>query len=327
VMGQRTHLFHKTQPNASMQQHLNGIYYALLEGRFLFDFVHDDRMDAERLSKYSALILPNVALLSDAQCAQLKAFVDRGGSLLATFETSLYDEYNRPRANFGLADVFGIEKAGDVVGTNGNAYYARIELEHEILRDFKNTGWLPGAEYRVPLAQVESPVLTVVPGFTAYPPELAYPPTLNTNVPAVVLREKGQSRLAYIAGDVERSLWISGDVDLSRLLRNTINWITRDEQPVTIEGPGLIEVFAYETEPGFALHVLNYTNPNTHRGLMREFNPIGEQKVSFAMPQGRTVKRVQMLRSGQDVPFKLAINRVEFTIPGVEAYEVAAIYA
>src|SRR5208337_3571482 len=119
------------------------------------------------------------------------------------------------------------------------------------------------------------------------------PPTPNTNVPAVVLREKGQSRLAYIAGDVERSLWVSGDIDLSRLLRNTIGWITRDDQPVTIEGSGLIEAFAYETEPGFALHVLNYTNPNAHRGLMREFNPIGAQQVSFVLPEGRTVSEVR----------------------------------
>jgi len=146
-------------------------------------------------------------------------------------------------------------------------------------------------------------------------------------VPAVVLREKGHSRLAYIAGDVERSLWVSGDIDLSRLLKNTINWLMRDEHPVTIEGSGLIEVFAYETEPGFALHVLNYTNPNAHRGLMREFNAIDAQKVSFALPEGKTVSRVQMLRSGQDVPFKIADDRVEFTIPGVKAYEVAAIYS
>lgn len=326
VMGQRTHLFHKTQRNANMQQHLNGMYYALLEGRFLFDFVHEDRMDATRLSKYSALILPNVALLSDAQCAQLKAFVERGGSLLATFETSLYDERNNSRSNFGLADIFGIEKTGEVIPTNGNAYYARIERQHQILRGFENTGWLPGAEYRVPLAPVENPVLTVVPGFTAYPPELAYPPTPTTGIPAVVLREKGQSRLAYIAGDVDRSLWVSGDIDLSRLLRNTISWLTRDEQPVTIDGAGLIETFAYETEPGFALHVLNYTNPNAHRGLMREFNPIGPLNVSFALPAGKTPSNVRLLRSEQDVPFERRGNRIDFVIPSIKAYELAAIY-
>ncbi|MGA7340065.1 MAG: alpha-amylase family protein [Terracidiphilus sp.] len=326
VMGQRTHLFSKPQPGATMQQFLHGMYYALLEGRFFFDFVHEDRMDAEHLSKYSALILPNVALLSDAHCGQLRAFVKRGGSLLATFETSLYDERNQPRQDFALADVLGIQKTGDIVPTTGNAFYARIERPHEILSGFRNTNWLPGAEYRVPLAPIESPVLTVVPGFPAYPPELAYPPIPNTNIPAVVLREQGASRLAYFPGDIERSLWVSGDIDLSRLLQNTVQWISHGERPVTIQGPGLIECFAYETEPGFALHVLNYTNPNTHRGLIRDFYPIGAQSVSFAIPQGRQVSRVQLLKSGADIPFRRANNRIEFTIPSISAYEVAAIY-
>jgi hypothetical protein len=326
VMGQRTHLFYRPQPGATMQQFLNGMYYALLEGRFLFDFVHEDRMDAEHLNKYSALVLPNIALLSDAQCDQLRAFVQRGGSLLATFETSLYDEQNQPRTNFALADLLGIQKTGDIVPTNGNAYYARIERKHEILDGFSNTGWLPGAEFRVPLAPVDNPVLTVVPGFVAYPPELAYPPTPQTDVPAIVLREQGQSRLAYIPGDIERSLWVAGDVDLSHLLRNAINWILRSERPVAIEGPGLIEAFAYETEPGYALHILNYTNPNLHRGAIREFYPIGAQKVSFTIPTGKKVTRVQLLKSGADAPFKRNNDRVEFTIPGITEYEVAAIY-
>jgi Hypothetical glycosyl hydrolase 6/Beta-galactosidase trimerisation domain len=327
VMGQRTQLFYKTRGTATTEQFVHGMYTALLEGRFFWDFVHEDRMDAEHLGKYSALILPNVALLSDAQCDRLRAFVRGGGSLLATFETSLYDEQNQPRASFGLGDVLGIEKFGDVTGNTGNAYYARIERPHEILSGFANTGWLPGADYYVPLAPVESPVLTVVPGFPAYPPELAYPPTPQTNLPAVVLREQGASRTAYIAGDIERSLWLSGDVDLSRLLQNTIRWITRDEQLVIVRGKGLVECFAYETEPGFALHVLNYTNPNTHRGLIREFYPIGAQEVSFTIPAERTVRRVQLLKSGKDVAFKRVNNRIEFTIPSVVEYEMAAVYA
>jgi hypothetical protein len=326
VMGQRTQLFYKTRVGANPQQFVHGLYTALLEGRFLWDYVHEDRMDPERLSKYSALILPNVALLSDAQCEQLRAFVRRGGSLLATFETSLYDEQNQPRANFGLADVLGIAKAGDVTGNTGNACYARIERPHDILAGFTSTGWLPGADSYVPLAPVENPVLTVVPGFVAYPPELAYPPTPQTSMPAAVLREQGASRTAYVAGDIERSLWLSGDVDLSRLLQNTIRWITRDEQPVTVRGSGLIECFAYETEPGFALHILNYTNPNTHRGLIRAFYPIGAQQVSFAIPADRTITRVQLLKSGRDIPFHRAGDRLEFTIPSVTEYEVAALY-
>ena len=50
----------------------------------------------------------------------------RGGSLMASFETGLYDENLNPRADFGLGDLFGVSRAGDAVGTNGNPYYARI---------------------------------------------------------------------------------------------------------------------------------------------------------------------------------------------------------
>jgi hypothetical protein len=326
VMGQRTHLFYKAPHGASMQQFLNGIYYALLEGRFFFDFVHEDRLDPEHLRRYSALVLPNVALLSDAQCEQLRAYVKTGGSLLATFETSLYDEKNQQRADFGLADVFGIHKAGEIVSTNGNAFYARIERQHEILSGFRDTNWLPGAEHRLPIAAVANPVLTVVPGFVAYPPELAYPPAPQTSEPAVVLQEKGASRLAYFPGDIERTMLVSGETDLSHLLRNTVKWILGEDQPVTIEGAGLVEAFAWETEPGFALHVLNYTNPNAHRGWIRDFYPIGAQTVRFDIPEGKTVSRVQLLRAETDIPFQRTRRGVEFSIPSVADYEVAAIY-
>ena len=44
-----------------------------------------------------------------------------------------------------------------------------LERKHPIVEGFDGTDWLPGAEFRVPLASVDNPVLTVVPGFVAYP--------------------------------------------------------------------------------------------------------------------------------------------------------------
>jgi hypothetical protein len=327
VYGQRTHLFYKAPGNFSTQQYIDGLYYALLEGRFLFDFVHEEDLGAETLKKYTALILPNTALLSDDQCRQLKAYADGGGSLIATFETGMYDERNRKRSEFGLAEVFGIQKAGEVQGTVGNAFYARIEKQHEILKGFADTNWLPGAEYRVPVRPVEGPVLTVVPGYVAYPPELSYPPVPHTTEPAVVIREKGRSRLIYFPGDVERTLWHSGHTDLSRLLQNAVRWVLHGESPVTIEGGGVVEAFAWETEPGFAVHLLNYTNPNMHRGWIREYYPIGEQKVRMKLPAGRRVTRVELLRGERNVPFRVTGGELEFTIPRVVDYEVAGVWA
>jgi hypothetical protein len=327
VMGQRTHLFYKPPRGAAIREYMDGMYYALLEGRFLFDFVHEDKLGPADLAKYSALLLPNTALLSDEQCRQLRAYVDGGGSLMATFETSLYDERNRRRQDFGLADVFGIRKSGDVVGTLGNAYLARIEKQHEILSGFAGTNWIPGAENRVPVAPVDGPILTVVPGFVAYPPELSYPAEGRTGEPAVVMRQKGASRLLYFPGDIERTMWKSGHTDLARLLQNSIRWVSGGNAPVTVEGDGVIETFAWETQAGFAVHVLNYTNPAMHRGWLRNFYPIGAQKVKMTLPQGRKVTRVELLRAERQIPFTGGSGTVEFTIPRVVDYEVAALYS
>jgi hypothetical protein len=334
VIGQSTQLLYPGPDSERSRTYMNetteGTYDALLRGRFAWDYVHEDRLDAERLKKYRALLLPNVAMLSDKQCDQLRDYVRAGGSLMAGFETSLYDENLNPRSDFGLASLFGVAKAGDSVGTNGNGYYARIQdpqssHPHPILEGFTDTNWFPGAQNRVPLKSVDQPVLTVVPGFVRYPPELAYPPVSHTDEPAVVLREDGQSRLAWISGDVERTYWVTGDPDMLRLLHNTIRWITRDERVVTVDGPGFIETFAWETGPGYAVHLLNYSNANAFHGWLESTEPVGPQQVGMKLPAGVRAKSVELLRSERSVPFHFDNGALRFTVPSVADYEVAAV--
>ncbi len=307
---------------------LEGLYGALVEGRFAFDLVHEDDLGADRLRNYRALLLPNVALLSDAQCGQLRAYAEAGGSLLATFETGLYDERGAVRADFGLGDLFGIARAGATQGPVANyGSYARVERPHEILRGLEDTSLLPGAEYFVPVhAPGHTPVLTVVPAYSGYPPEMCYaPPGSATGQPAVVLTEAGTSRRAYFAGDVERAAWRSGDADLALLLQNAIRWVTRDRAPVTVTGDGTVELFAWETEAGYAVHLLNYNNPRMHRPWYRTNVPIGPQRVTFEVPDGRTIAKVELLRLEQPIPHEQDGSRVTFTIPEVVDYEVAAL--
>lgn len=327
VMGQRTQLFYQSPAKGDAAQYMQGLYYALIEGRFLFDFIHEDDLGADNLRKYRAILLPNIALLSDSQCQQLRDYVRSGGSLLATFETSLYTERNERRSNFGLADVFSIERKGDVLTVTGssNPYLARIERQHEVLKGFTNTDWIPGAQFRVPIAPVDSPVLTVVPSYPAYPPEISYPSPAKTNEPAIVIRETTQSRLIYLTGDVDRTAWITGNTDLSRLLQNCVRWLLQDEAPVRIDGPGLVESFAWQTKAGHALHVLNYTNPNAQKGWIREFYPVGEQKVRMQIQGGDQIAAVELLRAERQIPFQQRGDVVEFNIPKIVDYEVAAL--
>jgi hypothetical protein len=158
-----------------------------------------------------------------------------------------------------------------------------------------------------------------------YPPELAYPPVSHTGEPAVVLREVGSSRIAYFPGDIERTFWLTGHGDLLRLVHNTIRWITQGQTVVYVDGDGLLELFAWETTPGYAIHLLNYTNPNAYHGWLSSINPLGRQVVSMELPSGVRVKSVDLLRSEKSIPFRLDGSVLRFTIPRVDDYEVAAV--
>jgi hypothetical protein len=143
--------------------------------------------------------------------------------------------------------------------------------------------------------------------------------------PAVVLRESGGSRMARFPGDIERTYWLTGHGDLLQLLLNTIRWVSHNERVVHVEGAGSIEVFCWETSPGYAIHLLNYTNPSAQHGWLRSVNPPGPQKVTMRLPSGVKVRSVALLRAEQSPLFEFRNQMLQVTVSSLEDYEVAAI--
>jgi hypothetical protein len=114
---------------------------------------------------------------------------------------------------------------------------------------------------------------------------------------------------------------------VTRLIQNAVGWMLRGRRPLQVDGDGVVEVFAWETEPGFALHLLNYTNPHLHRGSIRRHYPIGPQKVRWQLPRAVQIRSARLLRAETTLPITQVGDIVEFTIPGVVDYEVAALEA
>ena len=163
MFSEQTERFYRGRPEHG-DWHKLGMYHALVEARVPFDMVHDRFLDPERLAQYDLLVLPNIAALDESQCDALRAFVARGGSLIATFETSLYDEWGVPRPDFGLADLFGVSFAGRVEGPLKNSYLTvngdAGGQHHPILRGLEDADRIingiwrldVAAERRVPVA-------------------------------------------------------------------------------------------------------------------------------------------------------------------------------
>ena len=317
-----------------IEDHELGFYHALVEARIPFEMVHDRLLDEEHLRPFKTLVLPNIAALSDAQCQQLREFVQRGGSLVATYETSLYDEWGRRRPDFGLADLFGARYAGGPEGPMQNSYLT-IEKDttngryHPILAGLEDAGRIINGVHRVlaePTAPMPTAPLTLIPSYPDLPMEAVWPRVPHTDIPEVFVREVGKGRVVYFPWDIDRTFWEILCVDHGRLLSNAVEWATNEERPVTVTGPGVLDVTVWEQTSSMTVHLVNLTNPMMMKGPIRELYPVGAQTVRLRLPQGRTAARVHLLIGGGEPPIvQRSDNALTVVVPSVLDHEIVAV--
>ncbi len=334
VYSQQTATFYGGErAREKVEDHTLGFYHALIEARIPFEMVHDGLLDPEHIDQFKLLILPNIAVLSDEQCHQLRQYLERGGSLVATFETSLYDEWGVRRGNFGLADVFGVGFRGRVEGPMQNSYL-RVERDavtgkhHPVLAGLEDAERIVNGVYQVDvgaLEKVSNPPLTLIPSYPDLPMEEVYPRIPKTDIPGVYLHDSGRSRVVYFPWDIDRTFWEVMCVDHGKLLRNAVEWATNEEKPVTVTGPGVLDVTAWRQKDSLTVHLVNLTNPMMMKGPFRELIPVTEQRVRVRLPEGKRAKKVQLLVRGDQLRFEDTGGHVEVSVPSILVHEVVAI--
>jgi hypothetical protein len=309
-----------------------GMYHALIEARVPFEMVNDRLLDAEHLKPFKLLVLPNIALLSDAQCEQLREFIRGGGSLLATFETSLYDEQGRRRQDFGLAELFGVSATDKVEGPMKNSYL-RLKSDpttgrfHPVLAGLEDAYRIINGIWRLevtPQADFPSPV-TLIPSYPDLPMEHVYPRTPETDTRELYLRESGGSRIAYVPWDIDRTFWEIMNVDHGRLLRNVVRWALNEEPVVQVTGRGVLDVTVWRQKQSMTVHLVNLTNPMMMKGPFRELIPIDRQEVRIRVPRDAKVERVHLLTADKAPEHRFRDGVVTAVVPSVLDHEVIAL--
>jgi len=313
------------------EDHLNGWYQALIEARTPFELVHEKLLDSEHVSRFKTLILPNVVALSKVQCAQIRDFVERGGSVIATHETSLCDESGVRRNNFGLADLFGVNFTGNIETRMQNAY---LRLEHEathhhpLLRGLEDAPRIIHGVSRIeiePRDKFPSMPLTLIPSYPDLPMEKVYPRIEKTDVAQVFLREVGKGRVIYFPWDIDRTFWEVLATDHGTLLRNAVAWATNEEPFITVAGAGVLDVTVWQQKDSFTVHLVNLTNPMLMKGPVRELIPVGEQRIQLRLPSGVQAKKIHLLASAKTPHFRRDGARLTITVPTILDHEVVAI--
>ena len=83
-----------------------GMAMMLLESNIPYRVISDT--DLDNLHACQVVVAPLFGCMSQGQVTALRNYVAGGGILLATGETSLFDEWGQEQANFQLSDLFGV---------------------------------------------------------------------------------------------------------------------------------------------------------------------------------------------------------------------------
>lgn len=324
---QTSHFYGGERARAKVEDHTLGYYQALIESRIPFEMVHDERLDPANVDRFKVLIFPNIAALSNAQCDQIRSYVERGGSIVATYETSLYDEWGARREDFGLAGLFGASYDGKVDARMQNSYL-RLEgnPRHPILAGLEDAERIINGVSRVH-TKGNSPgaPLTLIPSYPDLPMEEVFPREPKTDIAEVYLKELGKGRVVYFPWDIDRTFWEVLSVDHLKLLRNAVDWAANEPRPVMVTGAGTLDVTVWRQKDSMTVHLVNLTNPMMMKGPIREFIPTPPQQVTVRLPQGTKARKVQLLVSRQTARARETNESVTLTIPSILDHEVVAI--
>jgi hypothetical protein len=319
-----------------------GFEQALLRARIPSTPVHIDYIERDA-KNLKALILPNIAAMSDAQCDAVKKFAANGGSLIATGVTSLYTESGDPRHDFALAGLFGAHTTAaagsEREGAAQNQHtYLRLSPElranvwgpksgdeppvkgqrHPVLHGFDETDILPFGGMLGPLRTDAGAIvpLTFIPAFPIYPPETAWMRQPSTDIPGLVLKD----RVAYLPADIDRRYARDPLPDYGDLLANLVRWAANGSIPLELTGRGLFDCNLY-TQPGkVILHVVNLTNEGSTQ--IDEVVPVGPIQIKVELPQDVRSSKAKLLVARRSVSGRRSQQWMQVELPSVGEHEV-----
>jgi hypothetical protein len=302
------------------EKHELGFYQALIEAKLPFELLSDQVLTAERLDAYRLIVLANAACLSDAQCAAIRDYVARGGSVVAAYETSLRDEHGAARGAFGLADVFGADYVSGPRGIVRNNYVA-LQGAHPLTEGFEGAARIMGGTRLLAVTAAGAAPLLFVPDFPDLPMEEVYARAAPHGAAAIVRETGAGGRVVYFPWNIGEIFWEVLAVDHARLIGNAVRWALGRVPQVTVDGRGVIDLELREDANGLALTLFNLSNPMMLKGPVREIFPLGAQRVSIALPPGRTVAGARLLVAGIDVAVSVTQGRAVIELPGLERLE------
>jgi hypothetical protein len=276
---------------------------------------------AEQLSQYEVVILPNLQCLSDIQAEALDSFAQQGGKVLAVGETGFYDGEFIPRNTVALQCI-GVDKVlyhrKDMLSAMLSV--AREESETHFPH-FKETVLIAINKefiFTKPKSEAKG-FLQLIPPQMFGPPERCYP-LYETDI-------SGLTRFSYGRGQGIYIPWMPGTFFFEEGYPNTLLFIQDVLEHLCCTNtlaPGLTPMVETTIAHGKKRTVVQLVNISGHYGNSY-YRPLPVNNVILDIPVDDEVLSVRTLHGGQKLDWQEVEPGIKITLPQLNAHEAIII--
>lgn len=326
-----------------------GTFRAAVEEHLQVAVINDWNLNEDDLSKYKVLVLPNAACLDEKQTEAIDRFVKNGGGLVASLDTSLFDEYGSPRDNFSLARVLGVDYRGlpeakpmagaEEIDVNfaksiGPDYWEKRKSVFDFRQDvnsFLNQGKMKtyngadpvtfkGPAVRVAIKDADvMTVATMTDKFTAG----------ATALPSVVSRQYGKGKVVYFASGLDAGYYLYSYPYQRLAMVHAIRWAAAAPQSVAVNAPMCVHsTVMRQNKDGISrivVHLFSDLNTTADHALpvddvplREEVVPIHDIRVTFG-PQYK-IRHVHQQPDGTELTLVTANGSQSVVVPKLDVH-------
>lgn len=309
-------------PSGESAQEYRGVQLMLKESHIQFDIIEHTQIEnlADRLARYSVVILPEITNLSEKAIEVLSSAISNGVDLIATNRSFA----RNPEALFDLFGAKAIQSDHD-----GGGFYLSPGNK-DVFKSFKQQSLLFW-KFNLGLYDFTNADATLLPIFT--PGRPGPPEKIGGHEPsgyyAIGIKDHPQSKAVLMPVNLGRLYYIHGYEQHKNILIDILDHIAPETRDlVRTSAPERVEIILQEfvrntpenlerKEPeGLIVHLVNLTGfSNTY------FDPLPVNNVALDVACATKPRRVFSMTGQKQIPFEWQNKRVRFTLDVVNDFD------
>lgn len=304
----------------SASESLKGAAKTLMESHCHFDIIDQ----FEDFSKYRVVILPDNRDLLAETISALKKFVAEGGSLLATYRTSLKDNGEKG-AKLVLDNLLGITYDGLSPYSLDYLRITNDELKTDIpemdLVVYDRFLRIKRSEKAKELAQTVHPIIERTK--KRFFSHSHAPSSLMPSYSAIVMNSYKKGKTIYFCFPIFKTYYDTNNPVYRQIVRNSLNiLIPRKERMLVTDAPPSVEVALMKQKKRLIVHLVNYHTEKKGGGLEVIEDLPTRRNINMRVRETRKLKKVYLAPSKKKLKWTKEGNYLQVTVPQLGIHQM-----